>query len=132
MAPAILNLHPDEFVFTDCAVVDRGVVGSAAGVVGEIPFPVDGDEAGCDQDPFLIRLYPPVEVAGQLPGEQSVHEEAFQEAGFRTAWLTNKSRAMYLQRVLDCMDERFETGKDMSTRYKETSLGGLAVNISNC
>ncbi len=26
----------------------------------------------------------------------------------------------------------YETGKDMSARYKETSLGGLAVNIANC
>ncbi len=26
----------------------------------------------------------------------------------------------------------YATGKDMSTRYKETSLGGLAVNIANC
>lgn len=40
--------------------------------------------------------------------------EAFQEAGFEASWLTNKSRAQYLQRVLDGMDRRFETGKDMS------------------
>ncbi len=40
--------------------------------------------------------------------------EAFQEAGFEASWLTNKSRALYLQRVLDGMDRRFETGKDMS------------------
>lgn len=40
--------------------------------------------------------------------------EAFQEAGFGASWLTNKSRAQYLQRVLDGMDRRFETGKDMS------------------
>ena len=26
----------------------------------------------------------------------------------------------------------YATGKDMSNRYKETSLGGLAVNITNC
>jgi L-serine dehydratase len=26
----------------------------------------------------------------------------------------------------------YDTGKDMSTRYKETSLGGLAVNIIDC
>lgn len=26
----------------------------------------------------------------------------------------------------------YETGRDMSARYKETSLGGLAVNIANC
>ncbi len=26
----------------------------------------------------------------------------------------------------------YATGKDMSNRYKETSLGGLAVNIANC
>ena len=26
----------------------------------------------------------------------------------------------------------YSTGRDMSSRYKETSLGGLAVNIANC
>ena len=26
----------------------------------------------------------------------------------------------------------FETGKDMKSKYKETSLGGLAVNIVEC
>jgi len=25
-----------------------------------------------------------------------------------------------------------ETGKDMSTKYKETALGGLAVNVVEC
>ncbi len=31
-----------------------------------------------------------------------------------------------------CIKTMFETGKDMSERYKETSLGGLAVNVPNC
>ena len=30
------------------------------------------------------------------------------------------------------MKTMYATGKDMSNRYKETSLGGLAVNIANC
>ncbi|MGR3554903.1 L-serine ammonia-lyase, iron-sulfur-dependent, subunit alpha, partial [Paracoccus sp. (in: a-proteobacteria)] len=25
-----------------------------------------------------------------------------------------------------------QTGRDMSEKYKETSLGGLAVNVPNC
>ncbi len=31
-----------------------------------------------------------------------------------------------------CIKTMFETGRDMSERYKETSLGGLAVNVPNC
>ncbi|PIE16606.1 MAG: L-serine ammonia-lyase [Rhodobacterales bacterium] len=31
-----------------------------------------------------------------------------------------------------CIETMRQTGRDMSTRYKETSLGGLAVNIPNC
>ena len=31
-----------------------------------------------------------------------------------------------------CIRTMFETGRDMSERYKETSLGGLAVNVPNC
>ena len=26
----------------------------------------------------------------------------------------------------------YETGRDMMTKYKETSLGGLAVNVVDC
>ena len=26
----------------------------------------------------------------------------------------------------------YETGRDMMTKYKETSLGGLAVNVVEC
>jgi L-serine dehydratase len=31
-----------------------------------------------------------------------------------------------------CVKTMFETGQDMSEKYKETSLGGLAVNVPNC
>ncbi|MEM8760236.1 MAG: L-serine ammonia-lyase [Pseudomonadota bacterium] len=31
-----------------------------------------------------------------------------------------------------CITTMRETGRDMSDRYKETSLGGLAVNVANC
>ena len=31
-----------------------------------------------------------------------------------------------------CVRTMMETGRDMSERYKETSLGGLAVNVPNC
>lgn len=31
-----------------------------------------------------------------------------------------------------CIETMRQTGKDMSEKYKETSLGGLAVNVPNC
>ncbi len=31
-----------------------------------------------------------------------------------------------------CVKTMFETGQDMMEKYKETSLGGLAVNVPNC
>ena len=31
-----------------------------------------------------------------------------------------------------CIETMRQTGADMSTKYKETSLGGLAVNVPNC
>ena len=40
--------------------------------------------------------------------------EAFQEAGFEAAWITNQSRILCTKRVLEAVDRRFETGKDMS------------------
>lgn len=32
----------------------------------------------------------------------------------------------------DVIKTMYETGKDMSSRYKETSLGGLAVRFPEC
>ena len=35
--------------------------------------------------------------------------------------------------ALDTMIKKmYETGRDMTTRYKETSLGGFAVNVVEC
>ena len=31
-----------------------------------------------------------------------------------------------------CIETLRQTGADMSHKYKETSLGGLAVNVPNC
>ncbi len=31
-----------------------------------------------------------------------------------------------------CIETMRQTGKDMMDKYKETSLGGLAVNVPNC
>ena len=31
-----------------------------------------------------------------------------------------------------CIETMRQTGADMSEKYKETSLGGLAVNVPNC
>ena len=31
-----------------------------------------------------------------------------------------------------CIETMRQTGADMSEKYKETALGGLAVNVPNC
>ena len=31
-----------------------------------------------------------------------------------------------------CIETMRQTGKDMNMKYKETALGGLAVNVPNC
>ena len=31
-----------------------------------------------------------------------------------------------------CIETMRQTGKDMDMKYKETALGGLAVNVPNC
>ncbi|MBB5049592.1 L-serine deaminase [Rhodopseudomonas rhenobacensis] len=39
----------------------------------------------------------------------------------------------YTVSALDAVIETMrETGRDMRTKYKETSLGGLAVNVVDC
>ncbi len=47
----------------------------------------------------------------------------------RLAMRSNGEHAVSLDSVIKTM---YATGVDMNSRYKETSLGGLAVNISNC
>jgi L-serine dehydratase len=32
----------------------------------------------------------------------------------------------------NCIETMRQTGRDMSSKYKETSLGGLAVNLPEC
>lgn len=32
----------------------------------------------------------------------------------------------------DVIKTMLDTGRDMNNKYKETSLGGLAVNVPNC
>lgn len=47
----------------------------------------------------------------------------------RIALHGNGEHAISLDRVIQTM---WETGQDMSTKYKETSRGGLAVNVPEC
>ena len=47
----------------------------------------------------------------------------------RLAMRGREKRIVSLDNVIKTM---YDTGKDMSHRYKETSLGGLAVNITAC
>lgn len=60
---------------------------------------------------MISRL--PVTHHSEIHTEKTL-PEAFQEAGFRTAWLTNQSRILHLQRVSAAADVHYETGKDMS------------------
>jgi len=45
----------------------------------------------------------------------------------------NVGSAFVNMTVLDaCIETMRQTGRDMAREYKETSLGGLAVNVPNC
>ncbi len=47
----------------------------------------------------------------------------------RLAMKNDEHRIVPLDSVIKTM---FDTGRDMNNKYKETSLGGLAVNVPNC
>ncbi len=47
----------------------------------------------------------------------------------RIAMKGNGNHLVSLDSVIKTM---FDTGRDMNNKYKETSLGGLAVNVANC
>ena len=98
-----------------------------------VSYPYIYSQAGTTEQsvPHMISRIPATR-------HESVHSEktlpeAFQEAGYEAAWLTNKSRAQYLQRVLDVTNRRFETGKDMSVtnNYDELLLGPLKEILSD-
>ena len=48
------------------------------------------------------------------------------------ARLAIRSNGEHIVSLDSAIKTMYDTGKDMSERYKETSLGGLAVNIANC
>ena len=48
------------------------------------------------------------------------------------ASLSLKGDGTHLVPLDACIETMRQTGQDMSERYKETSLGGLAVNVPNC
>jgi L-serine dehydratase len=48
------------------------------------------------------------------------------------ASLSLRGNGKHLVPLDSCIETMRQTGVDMSERYKETSLGGLAVNIPNC
>lgn len=48
------------------------------------------------------------------------------------ASLSMRGDGTHLVPLDSCIETMRQTGADMSERYKETSLGGLAVNIPNC
>lgn len=92
-----------------------------------VSFPHFYSQAGTTEQavPHMLSRIPAT-LHHEVNSEKTL-PEAFQEAGFRTAWLTNKSRADYLQRVLESADVRFETGKDMNVtnNYDEYLLQPL-------
>ena len=47
----------------------------------------------------------------------------------RLALKTNKKNKVSLDQVIKTM---YDTGRDMQSNYKETSKGGLAVNVVEC
>ncbi len=49
-----------------------------------------------------------------------------------SARLALRSDGKHIVSLDSVIKTMYDTGKDMSNRYKETSLGGLAVNIANC
>jgi L-serine dehydratase len=48
------------------------------------------------------------------------------------ASLSLRGDGTHLVSLDTCIETMRQTGKDMSDKYKETSLGGLAVNVPNC
>lgn len=98
-----------------------------------VSFPHFYSQAGTTEQtvPHMLSRIPATRHR-EVNQEKSL-PEAFQEAGFRTAWLTNKSRANYLQRLLETADVRFETGKDMNVtnNYDEYLLTPLKDVITS-
>ena len=53
-------------------------------------------------------------------------------AAVSAASLAMRGDGTHLVPLDTCIETMRQTGLDMSERYKETSLGGLAVNVPNC
>ena len=49
-----------------------------------------------------------------------------------SARLAMKGSGEHIVSLDSVIKTMYDTGKDMNKNYKETSLGGLAVNVTNC
>ena len=54
---------------------------------------------------------------------------SFWKKGAKLTAKTDKKNKVSLDQIIKTM---FDTGKDMKANYKETSKGGLAVNVVEC
>ncbi len=72
---------------------------------------------------------------GQRPGAGALHRtqrSGRDQGGQSAASLALRGDGTHLVPLDACIETMRQTGVDMSEKYKETSLGGLAVNVPNC
>ncbi len=68
-----------------------------------------------------------------LPTKPTVYVHTpLAEAGNRAASLAIRGDGKHMVHLDVAIETMRQTGEDMNAKYKETALGGLAVNVPNC
>jgi L-serine dehydratase len=136
-AAAIGSLFKQNASISGAEVGCQGEVGSAcsmaaaglAEVLGGTPAQVE-NAAEIAMEHHLGLTCDPVGGLVQIPCIERNGMAAVQAiAAARLALLGSGQHQVSLDQVIETMRQ---TGRDMSDKYKETSLGGLAVNLTEC
>ena len=108
-----------------CSMASGGLVAAMGGTTSQIE---NAAEIGMEHN--LGLTCDPVGGLVQIPCiERNAMGAVKAINAARMALLGDGNHKVSLDQVIKTM---FETGKDMQTKYKETSLGGLAVNFVEC
>ncbi len=162
VVPAVIRYYRDHLAGTDSGIRNFLLVAAAIGGLIKRGASISGAEVGCQGEIGSAAAMAAAGLAAALDGSNAQVENAAEIAlehhlgmtcdpirglvqvpciernGFgavkavNSAMLALRGDGSHIVSLDNCIRTMRDTGRDMNTRYKETSLGGLAVNVVEC
>lgn len=162
VVPAVIRYYRDHLAGTESGIRNFLLVAAAIGGLIKRGASISGAEVGCQGEIGSAAAMAAAGLAAALGGSNAQVENAAEIAlehhlgmtcdpirglvqvpciernGFgavkavNSAMLALRGDGSHIVSLDNCIRTMRDTGRDMNTRYKETSLGGLAVNVVEC